>query len=191
MKFFKIIRKVLFVFLKKIICLMDYINPRLYMKNMNKLLKNMGIDIKGNPLFIHPSVWFDGVAYEKIHLADKIVISKDVKLLVHDYSIARAIYAVNKSRSDGAEELFLKDIKIGENSFIGAGSIILYGTEIGKNVIVGAGSVIKGRIPDNSIVAGNPAQIIGNTLELAERHIDMKDYIYLEQGEINETSKIK
>ena len=37
--------------------------------------------------------------------------------------------------------------------------MLLPGTRIGNNVIVGAGSVVKGTIPDNVIVFGNPAKI--------------------------------
>lgn len=49
---------------------------------------------------------------------------------------------------------------IGNNVFIGMNSIILMGTKIGNNVIVGAGSVVSGEIPDNCVIAGNPAKII-------------------------------
>lgn len=41
-------------------------------------------------------------------------------------------------------------------------AIILMGTNIGNNSIVGAGSVVKGNFPDGSIIAGNPARVIGN-----------------------------
>lgn len=49
---------------------------------------------------------------------------------------------------------------IGDNVFIGMNSIILMGSSIGNNVIVGAGSVVSGKIPDNTVVAGNPAKVI-------------------------------
>lgn len=52
--------------------------------------------------------------------------------------------------------------KIGSNTLIGMGSIILGYTEIGENVVIGAGSMITQhrKIPSNSLVFGNPAQII-------------------------------
>ena len=34
------------------------------------------------------------------------------------------------------------------------------GANIGDNVIIGAGSVVSGRIPPNSVCAGNPARVI-------------------------------
>ena len=37
------------------------------------------------------------------------------------------------------------------------------GTEIGNNCVIGAGSVVRGKIPDESVVMGNPAKIIMKT----------------------------
>lgn len=49
---------------------------------------------------------------------------------------------------------------IGDNVYIGAGAIIMNPVNIGNNVIIGAGSVVTKDIPDNCVVAGNPARII-------------------------------
>ena len=49
---------------------------------------------------------------------------------------------------------------IGNNVFVGMNAIILMGTKIGSNVIVGAGAVVSGNIPDNVVVAGNPARVV-------------------------------
>jgi acetyltransferase-like isoleucine patch superfamily enzyme len=43
---------------------------------------------------------------------------------------------------------------------IGSGSTILSNLVIGENAIVGAGSVVTRDVPDNVIVAGNPAKIL-------------------------------
>jgi carbonic anhydrase/acetyltransferase-like protein (isoleucine patch superfamily) len=44
---------------------------------------------------------------------------------------------------------------------IGIDAILLPGTEIGKDCIVGARAVVRGTIPDNSLVVGNPAKVVG------------------------------
>lgn len=53
------------------------------------------------------------------------------------------------------------NIFIGNHCYIGTGSTILGPIKIGNNVIIGAGSVVINDIPDNVIVAGNPAKVIG------------------------------
>lgn len=50
--------------------------------------------------------------------------------------------------------------RIGRNCFIGGNSVILDGAVLGDNVIVSAGSIVGGRVPDGTVVAGNPAKVI-------------------------------
>ena len=49
---------------------------------------------------------------------------------------------------------------IGDNVSIGANVNIIGDIIIGNNVIIGAGSVVVKDVPDNCVVAGNPAKII-------------------------------
>ena len=53
---------------------------------------------------------------------------------------------------------------IGNNVTIGASATIIGRVHIGDNAIVGAGSVVVKDVPDNAIVAGNPARIIGENV---------------------------
>lgn len=46
------------------------------------------------------------------------------------------------------------------NCWIGAGAVILPGVTVGENSIVGAGSVVTKDVPDNTVVAGNPAKFV-------------------------------
>ena len=52
--------------------------------------------------------------------------------------------------------------RIGSNTLIGMGSIVMGYSEIGENVVIGAGSFLPQhkKIPSNSLVFGNPAQIV-------------------------------
>ena len=50
---------------------------------------------------------------------------------------------------------------IGDNVFIGAGALVLGNINIGNNVTIGAGSLVINDVPDNAIVAGSPAKVIG------------------------------
>lgn len=51
-------------------------------------------------------------------------------------------------------------IRIKRGASIGANATILPGITIGANAMVGAGAVVTRDVPDNAIVAGNPAKII-------------------------------
>ena len=55
---------------------------------------------------------------------------------------------------------YKKPVIIGDGSWIGINTTILQGSTIGRNSVVGAGSVVKGKFPDYSVIAGNPARII-------------------------------
>lgn len=49
---------------------------------------------------------------------------------------------------------------IGDNVYLGVGSMVIGGVNIGNNAVVGAGAVVVKDVPDNAIVAGNPAKVI-------------------------------
>jgi acetyltransferase-like isoleucine patch superfamily enzyme len=65
-----------------------------------------------------------------------------------------------------------KPVVIGDFSFIGVSSVILPGVTVGKGCIIAAGSVLKKSIPDFSIAAGNPAKLIGSTLDMDQSYFD-------------------
>jgi len=48
---------------------------------------------------------------------------------------------------------------VSKGSSIGSGATILANVTIGKNALVGAGSVVTKDVPENAVVAGNPARI--------------------------------
>ena len=54
-------------------------------------------------------------------------------------------------------------IIIEDGEWVGAGAIILPNVKIGKKSIIGAGAIVTRDVPPYSIVAGNPAKIIGTT----------------------------
>jgi len=54
------------------------------------------------------------------------------------------------------------DVEIGNNVFIGNNVTVLKGVHIGRNSVIANGSVIVKSVPENSIVGGNPAIMIGS-----------------------------
>jgi acetyltransferase-like isoleucine patch superfamily enzyme len=61
--------------------------------------------------------------------------------------------------SQGAKETLAGPV-VRKGAKIGANATILPGVVIGVNSLVGAGSVVVKDVPDNAVVAGNPARLI-------------------------------
>lgn len=91
-----------------------------------------------------------------IEIGDHVAIAAGTEFITHD-----GANWVFEDEVDGGG--IFGRILIGNNVFIGINCIILPNTIIGDNCIVGAGSVVRGQIPENSVIAGNPAQIVSKT----------------------------
>jgi len=91
-----------------------------------------------------------------IEIGNHVAIAANSQFITHD----GATWCFEEEVEGGG--IFGK-IVIGNNVFIGINCIILSNTTIGDNCIVGAGSVVRGHFPENSIIAGNPAQVISKT----------------------------
>lgn len=144
---------------------------RTYMRHLVSLLREHGMQIDGEPIYISARAWFDGTDYSLIRIEDKVVISSHVSVLTHDFSLARARDAI-EGRSVLPEVAVVSPVRIGRNSFIGRSAILMPGADVGCNCIVGAGSVVRGSVPDCSIVVGNPAVVVGNSLEWGRRKLN-------------------
>lgn len=88
-----------------------------------------------------------------IKIGSRVTITSGVQILTHDGS-AWLFHEFGKRFYKYAP------VTIGDDVFIGVNTIIMPGVSIGSRVIVGAGSVVTRDIPDDTVVAGNPARVI-------------------------------
>ncbi|MCM1541240.1 MAG: sugar O-acetyltransferase [Blautia sp.] len=110
----------------------------------------------------------------KVTMGDNVLIAPNVSI----YTAGHPIHP--DSRNSGYE--YGIPVTIGNNVWIGGSAVILPGITIGDNAVVGAGSVVTKDIPDNMIVAGNPAKIIREITDddrkyyFKDRVFDVEDY---------------
>lgn len=108
-----------------------------------------------------------------ISLGNNVQIASNVHFNTHDVThlvLNNMQWAIDKHGGKRFPER-IGCIEIGDNVFIGAGSSINYNVKIGSNVIIGACSLVTKDVPDNSVVAGVPARVIGSFGEYVEKRI--------------------
>jgi maltose O-acetyltransferase len=97
----------------------------------------------------------DGVIIDPDHcwhitIGDDVTLAPRVHILAHDASTGAYLKYTRIGK-----------VTIGSRVFVGASAIILPGVTIGNDVVVAAGSVVTRDVPDGTVVAGNPARVIG------------------------------
>ena len=96
---------------------------------------------------------------ELIKLHNNVIIHGKSLLAPHDMVNVFLKRAV--PREDFGPDERLGCIEIMDNVYVASGSRILPNVRINKNCIISAGSVVTQDVPENSVVAGNPAKVIG------------------------------
>jgi acetyltransferase-like isoleucine patch superfamily enzyme len=51
-------------------------------------------------------------------------------------------------------------VEIGRGAWLGIGAVVVGNVRIGENAVVGANTVVREDVPDFTVVAGNPAQVV-------------------------------
>lgn len=97
-----------------------------------------------------------------ISIGSGTTISSEVRFLTHD-GIGELFRDSNGRRYRYAS------VRVGDDCFVGLGVIVLPGVSIGSRCVVAAGSVVTKSVPDNTVVAGNPARAITTYDELMAR----------------------
>lgn len=78
-------------------------------------------------------------------------------------------------------------VEIGDDVWIGAAAIVLGGVRIGTGAVVGAGAVVTQDVAEFSIVAGNPARVIGERFPIGLREEHLRGLAQL-KGSLSDVS---
>lgn len=117
---------------------------------------------------IHPSTTLernlnlDRLYPQGIHIGKSCMIASGTTILSHDHC---------KRTGPNIEDCLLLDTYIGDRCFLAVNCMVLPGVKIGNECIIGAGAIVTKDVPDNCIVAGNPARIVRKNIKMADRAI--------------------
>jgi acetyltransferase-like isoleucine patch superfamily enzyme len=93
-------------------------------------------------------------AYQHVSIGRECVIADRVMLIDFDHGV------VEVDRPIRLQGIYKRDIRVGNNVWIGYGACILRGVTVGDNAIIGTGAVVTKDVPDNAVVGGVPARLI-------------------------------
>ncbi|CAM4102708.1 acyltransferase [Gillisia limnaea] len=93
---------------------------------------------------------------EGVHIADNVFVGHNVTFINDKFPRA--------TNDDGTQQTDADwkcvETYVEEGASIGSSATILCGLRIGKRAIIGAGSIVTKDVPENAVVAGNPAKVI-------------------------------
>lgn len=120
----------------------------------------------GSHVWIGPYTLLEGFN-GKLKIGDFVSIDAGVMIYTHD--------STKHYVSGGKAPFKTGNVTINSYSVIGTMSMIACGVEIGQHCVVAAHSFVNRDVPDYSIVAGNPACIIGKVIIDSEGNVEF-DY---------------
>jgi acetyltransferase-like isoleucine patch superfamily enzyme len=127
-----------------------------------------------------------------IKIGKGVQIGAWVGIFTHSSHVAIRLHGENYLRVDRDDRVgYVRGpVTIGDYTFIGAGAKILPGVAIGHGCVISAGAMVTKDVPDNAIVAGNPARVIGDVMDLDKDFFEIDEVRehYFDQNAIDQTN---
>lgn len=128
---------------------LEYVYSRLYPV---KYARMIGVNMTSDNIYIYGQINWGSEPWI-IQIGDDVHLTNNLTFLTHDGGTLLF-------RDIDPNLEITKPITLGNKVYIGNNTTILPGVTIGNRVVIGANSVVTKDIPDNSVVAGNPARFI-------------------------------
>jgi acetyltransferase-like isoleucine patch superfamily enzyme len=93
-------------------------------------------------------------AYRHIRVGEQCVIADRAMFIDFDHGM------IEVERPIRVQGIYMRDVEVGSNVWIGYGACILRGVRVGDNSVVGTNSVVTRDVPANAVVGGIPARVI-------------------------------
>jgi acetyltransferase-like isoleucine patch superfamily enzyme len=93
-------------------------------------------------------------AYQHVSIGRECVIADRVMMIDFDHG------SVEVDRPIRLQGIYKRDVRVGNNVWIGYGACILRGVTVGDNAIVGTNAVVTKDVEANAVVGGVPAKVL-------------------------------
>jgi acetyltransferase-like isoleucine patch superfamily enzyme len=93
-------------------------------------------------------------SYQHVSIGRECIVADRVMLIDFDHGM------VETERPIRNQGIYMRDVNVGHNVWIGYGACILRGVTVGHNSVVGTNAVVTKDVPDNAVVGGVPAKLI-------------------------------
>jgi acetyltransferase-like isoleucine patch superfamily enzyme len=93
-------------------------------------------------------------AYQHVSIGRECVIADRVMLIDFDHGM------VEVERPIRLQGIYKRDVRVGNNVWIGYGACILRGVTVGDNAVIGTNAVVTQDVPANAVVGGVPARVL-------------------------------
>jgi acetyltransferase-like isoleucine patch superfamily enzyme len=93
-------------------------------------------------------------AYRRVRIGEQCVIADRAMFIDFDHGM------VEVERPIRQQGIYMREVEVGSNVWIGYGACFLRGVRVGDNSVVGTGAVVTKDVPANAIVGGIPAKVL-------------------------------
>jgi acetyltransferase-like isoleucine patch superfamily enzyme len=93
-------------------------------------------------------------SFQHVSIGRECVIADRVMLIDFDHGM------VEVERPIRLQGIYKRDVRVGNNVWIGYGACILRGVTVGDNAVIGTNAVVTRDVPANAVVGGVPARVI-------------------------------
>jgi acetyltransferase-like isoleucine patch superfamily enzyme len=93
-------------------------------------------------------------SFQHVSIGRECIVADRVMLIDFDHGV------VEVERPIRLQGIYKRDVRVGNNCWIGYGACILRGASVGDNCVVGTSTVVTRDVPSNAVVGGVPARLL-------------------------------
>jgi acetyltransferase-like isoleucine patch superfamily enzyme len=93
-------------------------------------------------------------SFQHVSIGRECVVADRVMMIDFDHGM------VEVDRPVRLQGIYKRDVRVGNNVWIGYGACILRGVTVGDNAVIGTNAVVTRDVPPNAVVGGVPARVI-------------------------------